>query len=78
MQKQKEGYLIHPSFLIDYLQRYGKLYTNDVLKQNVAQTKMDLVGTATKYNLKPSSHSDYIMSAIDPLSMVSCLVNRTS
>ena len=66
---------LSPSFLIDHVAHWGRTFRDNILGPERAD-RLDSFATALRHGLRPTLHSDYSVSPIDPLRAVQAAVTR--
>ena len=67
---------ISPSFLMNHVYYWGKALRDNILGPERAN-RLDAVASALRHGLRPSFHSDYSVSPINPLRSVQTAVTRS-
>lgn len=67
---------VSPSFLIGHVHFFGKAFKNEILGPERAN-KIDPLKSSYRNKLRPTIHSDYNITPIDPLRCVHNAVTRT-
>jgi predicted amidohydrolase YtcJ len=66
---------LSPSFLIDHVAHWGRAFRDTIIGPDRAG-RLDRMAAAVRNGLRPSLHSDYAVSPIDPLRAVRTAVTR--
>jgi predicted amidohydrolase YtcJ len=66
---------VSPSFLVNHVYFWGRAFRDDILGADRAG-RLDPVASARRHGLRPTFHSDYTVTPVDPLRSVQTAVTR--
>ena len=65
---------ISPSFLMNHVHFWGRAFHDEILEQAEKAGRLDPVASARRHGLRPTLHSDYTVTPVDPLLSVQTTV----